>query len=171
MAMYTFLIRAQVVLSNAGDAYNETEIDLGSYTNLGSSKPEVLRIHGAHYYFQDSLGAIPDMTGDKAGEVVWQVTTTSQSAAILANDDAFLMGGHAGVRNPDSATNSPSQSFDQTLMPQDFTAGQVVAVPSLFLGGFIGSEFTVDAYVTVILECSTEAMSKANAVALAISQQ
>jgi len=171
MAKNTFLIRAQVKLSNSGDTYNQEEIDLGSYTNLGSSKPEVLRIHGAHMYFQDSLGAIPDMTGDKAGELVWQITTSSQTATILANDDSFLLGGHAGLRNPDSSTNSPSQSFDQTLMPQDFTAGQVVAVPSLFLGGFMGSEFEVDGYVTVILECSTEAMSKANAVALAISQQ
>jgi hypothetical protein len=171
MAKNTFLIRAQVLLSNSGDTYNQTEVDLGSYTNLGSSKPEVLRIHSAHWYFQDSVGAIPSMGGDKAGEVTWQITTASQSATILANDDSFLMGGHAGVRNSDSAVNPPSDAWESSLMPQDFTAGQVVAVPSLFLGGFIGSEFTEDAYLTVILECTTESMSKANAVALAISQQ
>tara|TARA_R100000655_G_scaffold89375_1_gene129835 strand:- start:342 stop:857 length:516 start_codon:yes stop_codon:yes gene_type:complete len=171
MPKNTFLIRAQVLLSNDGDTFNETEVDLGSYTNLGSSKPEVLRIHSAHWYFQDSGGAIPSMGGDKAGEVSWQICTTSQTATILANDDAWLMGGHAGVRNSDSSTNPPSDSWSDSLMPQDFTAGQVVAVPSLFLGGFIGSEFTEDAYLTVILECTTEAMSKANAVSLAISQQ
>lgn len=171
MVKNTFLIRTQVKLSNAGDTYNQTEVDLGSYTNLGSSKPEVLRIHGAHMYFQDSLGAIPDCGGDKGAELVWQITTTSQTSAILANDDSFLMGGHAGLRNADGDPNSPSQAYTNHLMPQDFVAGQVVAVPSLFLGGFMGSEFTVDGYVTVILECSTEAMSKANAVALAISQQ
>tara|TARA_R100000664_G_scaffold32887_1_gene48638 strand:- start:1378 stop:1896 length:519 start_codon:yes stop_codon:yes gene_type:complete len=167
----TFLIRAQVQLSNAGDTFNETEIDLGSYTNLGSSKPEVLRIHSAHYYFQDSNGAIPDLGGDKGAELVWQITTTSQTAVILANEDTFLMGGQAGLRNGDGSDNSPSQAFESFLMPQDYKAGQVVAVPSLFLGGFMGSEFTVDGFVTVILECTTEAMSKANAVALAISQQ
>jgi hypothetical protein len=171
MAKNTFLIRAQVLLSNSGDTFNQTEVDLGSYTNLGSSKPEVLRIHSAHWYFQDSVGAIPSMGGDKAGEVSWQITTSTQTAVILADDDAWLMGGQAGVRNADSAANPPSQAWESSLMPQDFTAGQVVAVPSLFLGGFIGSEFTEDAYVTVILECTTEAMSKANAVALAISQQ
>lgn len=171
MVKNTFLIRAQVQLSNASDTYNETEIDLGSYTNLGSSKPEVLRVHSAHLYIQDAAGAIPDMGANKAGEVVWQICTTSQTAAILANDDSFLMGGHAGVRNPDGSTNPPSGSWESVLMPQDFTAGQVVAVPSLFLGGFIGDEFTQDAYLTVILECTTESMSKANAVALAISQQ
>ena len=171
MAKNTFLIRTQVLLSNASDTFNQTEVDLGSYTNLGSSKPEVLRIHSAHLYIQDSGGAIPDMGANKAGEVVWQITTASQTATILANDDSFLMGGHAGVRNSDGSVNPPSGAWESTLMPQDFTAGQVVAVPSLFLGGFIGDEFTQDAYVTVILECTTEAMSKANAVALAISQQ
>ena len=167
----TFLIRAQVLLSNASDTYNQSEVELGSYTNLGSSKPEVLRVHSAHLYIQDSTGAIPVMGNDKAGEVVWQITTTSQSGAILANDDSWLMGGHAAVRNADGSPNPPSQAWESTLMPQDFTAGQVVAVPSLFLGGFIGDEFTTDAYLTVILECSTEAMSKSNAVSLAISQQ
>jgi len=171
MAKNTFLIRALVQLSNSGDTYNQTEIDLGSYTNLGSSKPEVLRVHTAHLFIQDSAGAIPDMGANKGGEFVWQVTTASQSAAILANDDAYLMGGHAGVRNGDASENPPTDAWESTLMPQDYTAGQVVAVPSLFLGGFIGSEFTQDAYVTVILECSTEPMSKAAAVALAISQQ
>ena len=111
------------------------------------------------------------MGGNKGGEVTWQITTSTQSATILANDDSFLMGGHAGVRNSDSSANPPSDAWESSLMPQDFTAGQVVAVPSLFLGGFIGSEFDEDAYLTVILECTTEAMSKANAVALAISQQ
>ena len=171
MAKNTFLIRAQVLLSNASDTYNQTEIDLGSYTNLGSTKPEVLRVHNAHWYIQDSGGAIPDMGANKAGEIVWQITTKTQSSAILANDDSFLMGGQAGVRNPDGSTNPPSGAWESSLMPQDFVAGQVVAVPSLFLGGFIGDEFTQDAYLTVILECTTEAMSKANAVALAISQQ
>ena len=171
MVKNTFLIRAQVLLSNAGDTFNQTEVDLGSYTNLGSSKPEVLRIHSAHYYFQDAGGAIPDMGGDKAGEIVWQVSTTSQTGPILANDDSWLMGGHAGVRNGDTSNNPPAQAFSDSLMPQDFTAGQVVAVPSLFLGGWIGDEFISDAYLTVIFECTTEAMSKANAVALAISQQ
>jgi len=57
------------------------------------------------------------------------------------------------------------------LLPQDLTAGQVVAVPSIFLGGKVGSEFVEDVNIGLILECTTEPMSKANAVALAISQQ
>ena len=170
MVKNTFLIRTRV---NAGHAetFAQTEIDLGSYTNLGSSKPEVLRIHTAHVYFQDSTGTMPTMGANKAGELAWQVTTASQTAMLSVGNDSFLLGGQAGVRNGDSAANPPSDAFSDTIMPQDFTAGQVVAVPSIFLGGLVGDEFTEDVYIGLVLECSTEPMTKANAVALAISQQ
>jgi hypothetical protein len=178
MAKNTFLIRASVTCSNVGSAFAETEVDLGSYTNLGSSKPEVLRIHSAHVYVQMADGKLPNMGANKAGTINYQLCTSSQVDAsdatvglVQASEDTFLMGGIAGVRNADGAVNPPTDAFAETFMPQDLTAGQVVAVPSLFLGGVIGAEFTADANITLILECTTEAMSKANAVALAVSQQ
>ena len=178
MAKNTFLIRTTVTCSHTGGVFAETELDLGSYTNLGSSKPEVLRIHSAHVYVQGSAGKIPNMGANKAGTINYQLCTSSQVDAsdttaglAQASDDTFLLGGQAGVRNGDSATNPPTDAFSEAFMPQDLVAGQVVAVPSLFLGGLIGPEFTEDANITLILECTTESMSKANAVALAVSQQ
>lgn len=170
MAKNTFLIRTNVDAGHA-EAFAQTEIDLGSYTNLGSSKPEVLRIHTAHWYIQDDTGTMPSMGGNKAGELAWQLTTQSQTALVQVTDDSFLMGGQAGLRNADSAENPPSDAFSDAILPQDFTAGQVVAVPSIFLGGLVGSEFTEDVNIGLVLECTTEAMTKANAVALAMSQQ
>jgi hypothetical protein len=170
MVKNTFLIRTTVDAGHA-EAFAQTEIELGSYTNLGSTKPEVLRIHSAHWYVQNDDGTMPSMGGDKAGEIAWQLTTTSQTGLVQITDDSFLMGGQAGVRNADSAANPPSDAFSDSILPQDFTAGQVVAVPSIFLGGLVGSEFTQDCNIGLVLECTTEAMSKANAVALAISQQ
>lgn len=170
MAKNTFLIRTTVDAGHA-EAFAQTELDLGSYTNLGSSKPEVLRIHTAHWYIQNDTGTMPTMGANKAGEIAWQLTTQSQSALVQVTDDAFLMGGQAGVRNGDSAANPPSDAFSDSILPQDLTAGLVVAVPSLFLGALVGSEFTEDVNIGLILECTTESMSKANAVALAISQQ
>lgn len=170
MAKNTFFIRASVNIGDS-DTYGQSEIDLGSYTNLGSSKPEVLRIHNINYQISDSAGFPATMTGDKAAVVVWQLTTQSQTAPVLITDDSYVAGGNASLRNPDAETFSPSQAFESTLMPQDFTAGAVIAVPSLFLGGLAGSNFTEDVFVSVMLECTTEPMSKANAVALAISQQ
>ena len=170
MAKNTFFIRASVNIGDS-DTYGQTEIDLGSYTNLGSSKPEVLRILNINYQISDASGFPATMTGDKAAVVVWQLTTQSQTAPVLITDDSYVAGGNASLRNPDSETFSPSQAFESTLMPQDFTAGALIAVPSLFLGGLAGSNFTEDVFVSVMLECTTEPMSKANAVALAISQQ
>jgi hypothetical protein len=170
MAKNTFLIRT-VVDTGTSEAFQQTEIDLGSYTNLGSSKPEVLRIHRAFWYVQNAAGTMPLMGADKAGEIAWQLTTQSQTALVSVTDDSFLMGGQAGVRNPDSAANPPSQSFSDAILPQEMENGVVVAVPSIFLGGLTGTEFTQSPLIGLVLECTTEAMSKANAVSLAISQQ
>ena len=171
MAKNSFFIRASL---NAGDtgAFAETEIDLGSYTNLGSSKPEVLRIHNVQVALTDSSGLMCNVNADKIAEFAYQITTQSQSGIVLINDDSFVAGGRGAVRNPDSSdTTAGSQSHTAQLLPQDFTQGYVVAVPSLFLGGVGGSNYTEDLFVTVMMECTTEPMSKANAVALAISQQ
>ena len=170
MAKNTFMIRASVNAGNAG-SFAQTEIDLGSYTNLGSSKPEVLRIHKVHVSMTDSGAEIPTMTGDTATTAAWQLCTQSQSGLVLLTDDSYVSGGRGGFRNADSAGNPATQAFEEQILAQDYEAGYVVAVPSLFLGGFAGSDFTEDVYFSVILECTTEAMSKANAVSLAISQQ
>ena len=171
MSKNTFFIRASL---NAGDtgAFAQTEIDLGSYTNLGSSKPEVLRIHNVQVALTDSSGMMANVNTDKIAEFAWQLTTQSQSAIVLITDDSFVSGGRGAVRNPDGAdTTAGSQAHTAQLLPQDFTAGYVGAVPSLFLGGQGGSDYAEDLYVSVMLECTTEPMSKANAVSLAISQQ
>tara|TARA_Y100000401_G_C8321873_1_gene225815 strand:- start:857 stop:1369 length:513 start_codon:yes stop_codon:yes gene_type:complete len=170
MAKNTFFIRASVNGGNAG-SYAQSEIDLGSYTNLGSSKPEVLRIHNVIVQMSDSTGEIPNMTGDTASPAGWQLTTQSQTDLVLLTDDSFVSGGRGSFRNPDSNTHAPSQAFEEQILAQDYTAGYVVAVPSLFLGAIGGANFTTDVYFSVMLECTTEPMSKANAVSLAISQQ
>ena len=170
MAKNSFFIRASVNTGNAG-AFNETEIDLGSYTNLGSSKPEVLRIHNVQLRVSDASGESPTLGGDTGASVAWQLTTQSQTAMVLATDDSFVSGGIGGVRNADSAASPANQEAISSILPQDFELGYVVAVPSLFLGGVGGTNFTEDVYYTVMLECTTEPMSKANAVSLAISQQ
>jgi hypothetical protein len=170
MAKNSFFIRASVNVED-DESFRQTEIDLGSYTNLGSSKPEVLRIHNISFSMTDSAGQFPSMTGDKGGSACWQLTTQTQSALVLPTDDSYVSGGRAACRNPDSETIPPTQTVDEMLLPQDFTGGYVVAVPSLFLGGLASNNFAEDVYYSLVIECTTEPMSKANAVALAISQQ
>jgi hypothetical protein len=169
MAKNSFFIRASVNGGNAG-AFDQTEIDIGAYTDLGSSKPEILRIHNVQVRMSDSVGQIPTMLGDTAATASWQLCTQSQSALLMSTDRSYVSGGLVAARNPDSNVHAPTQVFEQQLLAQDFTQGYLVAVPSLYLGGLGGANYTEDVYFSVILECTTEPASKANAVALAVSQ-
>lgn len=171
MAKNSFFIRATVTGDATGAAYQKTEIDLGSYTNLGSSKPEVLRIHNVTFKFADASGFIPNMGADTGGSLGWQITTQDQTGLVSLDDDSLVSCGVGAYRNPDSSILPPSQSLEEMILPQDFTSGYVVAVPTLFLGAQQDAAWTENAIVSVMLECTTEAMSKANAVALAVSQQ
>ena len=170
MAKNSFFIRAGVTLAHDG-TFGQTEIDLGSYTNLGSSKPEVLRIHKVQVALTDAAGEIPAVLGDTATSTGWQLTTQTQTAMVLLTDDSFVSGGRMSVRNPASNNHAPSQVFEEQILAQDFVQGYVIAVPTLYLGGFLGANFNEDGIYSVMLECTTEPMSKANAVSLAISQQ
>ena len=170
MAKSSFFIRAKVTPGNSG-TFVQAEIDLGSYTNLGSSKPEVLRIHNIRAAMTNNGGEIPEMTTNTADVSSWQLTTKSQTGLVLLDDDSFVAGGRGAFRNPDGSDNAPTQVMEEQILPQDFTQGYVIAVPSLFLGATAGTDFIEGVNYSVILECTSEPMSKANAVALAISQQ
>jgi hypothetical protein len=169
MAKNSFYIRASVNIGDTG-AFAQEEIDIGSYTDLGSSKPEILRIHDVQVALTDASGQMPTMTGDTGDSLAWQITTQSQSALVLVDDTSFVSGGRAALRNPDSAVTPPSQAWENQIMAQDWMNGYLVAVPTLYLGGLAGNNFTEDVYASVILECSTEPATKATSISLAISQ-
>jgi len=59
MARETFFLRGQVVTDDADQNRDESTIDLGAFVNLGSSKPQVLRIHSIQMQVCDSLGLPP----------------------------------------------------------------------------------------------------------------
>lgn len=167
-----FLIRQKINLGHS-DATTQQEIDLGAYTNLGSSKPEVLKLLHAQVYIQDDSKDFPDIVANANASVSYQVTTSSNGAAqVFADDDSFLFGGIASYRNSDSSGERPPDSgVEELVMPQDFKDGQIVAVPSLFLTGNADANWGDDVHLTVIMQCITMPMDKGSAVSLAVSQQ
>lgn len=167
--MNSFFIRATVNGGNAG-AFAQTEIDIGSYTDLGSSSPELLRIHNVQVAMTDAAGDIPNIGGDTGDSAGWQICTQSQTGLVMIDDRSFVSGGRGSFRNPDSSALPPSQVFDAQVLAQDYTQGYLVAVPTLYLGGIGGANFTEDVHFTVMLECTTEKATKSNAVSLAVSQ-
>ena len=173
MAKTPFLIRHDITFSNAAQTINSNSLDLGSYTNLGSSKPEVLRLHKIDFMVTAADGELPDIAADATATVNWCMTTQENAAALpLASDDAFVAGASLSYRNTDSGgARQPSQGIEQNILPQSYLDGYVIAVPSLFFTGFVDADFDEDVVVSFVLQCTTEAMSKSNAVSLAISQQ
>ena len=175
MAKDVFLIREDVTFSHTGGGIVQTEIDLGSYTNLGSSKPEVLRLHRVDFMVTNAAtGDLPTLGANTTGSVCWQITTQNNGTSLLVkgSDDSFVSGATLTYRNTDgNGSRQPAEGIEQNILAQDFINGYVIAVPTLFLSGFCDADFAEDVTVSVVLSCSTESMSKANAVSLAISQQ
>ncbi len=174
----SFFLRG-IVTSN-GSTYAQSEIDLGSYVNLGTKSSSLLRIHNISCQITDADAAVDAISGASALKICHQLTTQSQSAIVTADDKSLVSSGSMALYNAqiaedgsaaaDFATGFATHDFD--VAPQMFTNGYLVGVDSLFLGvdqnGVLTSGNVKIAYV---MECVLEAATQANSVALALSQQ
>jgi len=174
----SFFIRA-IVESN-GSTYVQNEIDLGSFVNLGVSKSTLLRIHNISCQITDADAVVDSISGASALKIGHQLTTQSQTALVTANNKSLVCSGsmqtYVGYVAPDGsatadfATQFATHDFD--VAPQQFTQGYLVGVDSLFLSVDQNGTFTSgNVKVAYILECTLEAATQANSVALALSQQ
>ena len=168
----SFFIRAKVTVS--GVTFAQTEIDLGSFVNLGVSKSTLLRLHNIEAQYTDNSdksamiyydGGIP------GGLVRWQLTTQTYSAMVDSSYKSFVAG---GAYSQASTTGVLVQNADQTAdaNPKEWTNGYLLAVDSIFLGADSSATWdSGDIDVTVVLECTLENATQASSTALALSQQ
>ena len=166
----SFFIRAKVQVDNS-QAFQQTTIDLGAYVDaLGKS---VLRIHNVEWEAATSAGLPPTVAADTGTSCAWQLTTQSQTNMLLLNDKSIIAKGMLWARNPDSAVHEASAVYTDSVAPQHFTNGYLVATENIFLGGVGQTGWTAgdDLTIAVILECTVETMSQSAAMALALSQQ
>lgn len=166
----SFFIRGQVNVGHAG-TYTQAEIDLGSFVNLGVKNSTLLRIHEVMVQYTGASGAFPEISGDTAGDIAYQLTTQSHGSMVGLNDKSTIAVGQVCARNPDSAQNVPSQVWETDISPKDFVNGYLVGVDTLYLAGFCDTAFQSDMLINVMLECTLEKATQANATALALSQQ
>lgn len=176
----TFFIRGTV--SPDDDAtYTETTIDLGSYVNVGDKKAVIMRIHNVEGEWAAgpaSTGAttpngFPYMDADQGSGAVWQISTQTQTGLIALTDRSCVAKGQLWARNPDSDSLPPTQVYSDSHLPQHYSEGYLVATDNLFLGAYAGTGWaeTSDLTFNVQIEVSLEAVTQANAVSLALSQQ
>ena len=161
----TFFIRASV--DPPLGVYDETTIDLGSFVNALSK--DVLRIHSVECrYPQASLNA----TGAPALVTeTWQLTTQPQLGIVpLTNRSVIASGQLTAAWNSGLVTGPEVISQEADIGPQDWASGYLVAVEQISFGGLRSAPFSPTAF-EIILECSSETMTSAAAMALALSQQ
>ena len=173
----SFFIRGKV--STDGVTYTQTEIDLGSYVNLGVSKSTLLRIHNISVQVLGKASSIQTISSSVGFAMMHQLTTQSQTAIVYADDKSLIASGNLrgyngqvaedGSAAADFATGFVTQDFD--VAPQDFTNGYLVGVDSLFLGCDLSSADPTDMSISYVMECTLENATQANSVALALSQQ
>jgi hypothetical protein len=168
----SFFIRAQVTISGVTSA--QTEIDLGSFVNLGVSKSTLLRIHNIQAQYLDNndpASMIYYDGGIPGGMVRWQLTTQTQSALVGADDKSFVSG---GAYSQASTTGVLVQNADETadMNLHEWRNGYLVGVDSMFLRGDSSATWdSGDIDINIVLECTLENATQANSVALALSQQ
>lgn len=160
-------------ISNAHDTtagYEETSYDLGAYVDaLGKS---VLRIHNISVAWQQDAepGKGPVSSGSGTDlNCYYQLTTQSQSAAVLMHDPSVISAGRLFTAK-DAANQIILIDDNANLNPIDFTKGYLVAVDELYLGVDTDDATTTDFTCTLVLECTVEKMDERSAMALALSQ-
>ena len=170
----SFFIRKSLNIDNNNN-FQQSEIDLGAYVDaLGKA---VLRIHNVAIQYTDSNGEPRQITGSTNGTSAvasFQLTTQTQSGLVIAGDNKSLVA--SGRTNAYAFGTSgavfPSITSDALdVAPQAWSGGYLIGVEQLYFGGEASTGWTGDVYVSIVLECTSETLSKEAAMALALSQQ
>ena len=166
----SFFIRKSITLTGA--TYVENEIDLGAYVDaLGKA---VLRIHNIAVQYSDTAGGTPDLSAQTNAAADFQLTTQTQADMVVAGDNkSVVSSGRIVAYNEDSSTGVPTYvSHDLDIAPQQWTQGYLIGVEQMYLGGRrTAAGWNEDVVVSLVMECTSESLSKEAAMALALSQQ
>ena len=159
----SFFLRATV--STNGLTYAETEIDLGSVVNVLGK--DILRIHNISVQYGNGSD-IPTAGANVNAATGYQITTQSQTDLVPMSNRSVVASGRLVVGT--AAANNTSVSDMADLSPSTFTNGYLIAVESLFLGTDSTVSAAVDS-IQIVMECTSETMTQAAAMALSLSQQ
>lgn len=164
----SFFIRKSINLGSAS-AYVEDSIDLGAFVDaLGEA---VLRIHNIAVSYGKADGMANTIGATNTSELVLQLTTQTQDSIVLASDKSVIASGKINAVNVIDAAEIPAVYEDLDHLPQHWTNGVLVGVEQIYLAGECGTNWVDDMYLSIVMECTVEKLTKAAALALALSQQ
>ncbi len=166
-----FFIRAEV--NQAGASYQDEEIDLGAYVNLGVKSSTLLRVHAVEWMISDDNAP---MSGPSESGAIMnignQITTQKQDALVTLADKSLM----ASQRYEVARTATAGSLFitdTRDVGPQNWLGlGYLVGVDTLYLATSSDQVPGSGSYtVSCQLMCSLETATQTSAVALALSQQ
>jgi hypothetical protein len=167
----SFFLRQSITLNKAG-AFNQEVIDLGAVVDaLGKT---VLRIHNIAVQYSDASGGTPDILASDSAAVDFQLTTQSQSALVVSGDNkSVIASGRLTAYNQIATDGVPTNMNDEfDVAPQHWTNGYLIGVEQMYLSGrTTTSGWEENIVVSLVMECTSETMTQASAMALALSQQ
>lgn len=181
MALSTFFIRGQVITDHTTQLRVGSEIDLGAYVNLATSKPQLLRIHSIQQQVCDVDGLVPAVDGPTSGEttinaflntvIATKETQLTTGKMPQLNDDSVIYSSSFTIQNQKVGSNDQGPvSGDLDIAPQALVNGILVGVDTLYLYALGDDAFAENVYVNFCLECSVEPATRENAINLALSQ-
>ena len=158
-----------------------SEIDLGAYVNLATSKPQLLRIHSIQQQICDSTGLPPainaatsstiEVNAFLASAITTKETTLATSAMPQLDDDSVIFSSSINCTTQTRGSdNQGIVSGDLDLAPQGIKGGILVGVDTLYLYALGDDAFAENVNVNFCLECSVEPVSREAAINLALSQ-
>jgi hypothetical protein len=167
----SFFLRQSIRLSKAG-TFNQEPIDLGAVVDaLGKT---VLRIHNIAVQYSDDGAATPDVIASDSCAVDFQLTTQSQGGLVISGDNkSVIASGRLTAYNQIATDGVPTNMNDEfDVAPQHWTNGYLIGVEQMYLSGRTTSTgWKEDIVVSLVMECTSETMTQASAMALALSQQ
>ena len=158
-----------------------SEVDLGAYVNLATSKPQLLRIHSIQQQICDTTGLPPainaatsstiEVNAFLATAIATKETTLGTGAMPQLNDDSIIYSSAINCTTQTRQSNNQGiVSGDLDLAPQDIKGGILVGVDTLYLYALADDAFAENVNVNFCLECSVEPVSREAAINLALSQ-
>lgn len=179
MAKETFFLRGQVTCAADGNR-DVAEIDLGAFVNLGTTKPQVLRIHSIQIAWTDEQGLVPSIdaaaaVGD-AKSAFSSVALTTKATPLtnpqipMLNDDETVFSAALVGSNLNNDVDQGIMTSSTDLAPQHLENGYLVGVDTLYLYGIADDAWAETLKISICMECSTESVSKDSAIGLALSQ-
>ena len=136
----SFFIRAIADAADGG-AFGQTEIDLGSFVNLGVAKSTLLRIHNIAVQYADGSvagGSTPEGVINSfaagGGKISYQLTTQTQTSSCdLTNKSLVTSGSLQLYGNPNSTSYAVAATESQDIGPQSWPNGYQAGVTKMVL--------------------------------------